>query len=188
MPKINKKDNYKDLVKKMKSRKNLLIVCLIIISNVILGIQFHKNNNINIDSNSYLSSNEEKRNVNYCNSNNNKTDKNSKKIEFEDFNGKWSLMQFISDKDNKISITDNTKISEGKFYVVILDSEYNIIAKKNELTEKGDIIFTTPKDGKYLVRIVGDNASGKFNISVNASNKINISRMDFFDKDFSAKN
>jgi hypothetical protein len=172
----------------MKKRRNLLIFCLIIILIVISGIQFNKKYNPNIDTDSYLSSKDEKRTVNYCNSNDNKLDKNSKKIEFEDFNGKWSLMEFKSDKDNKIIITDNTKISEGKFYVVILDLEGNIIAKKNELTETGDIIFTTPKDGKYFIRIVGDNASGKFDVSVNASNNINVSRMDFFDKDFFSKN
>ena len=172
----------------MKKRQNLLIVCIIIILIVISGIQINKNINPNIDSDTYLSSKDEKRTVKNCNSNDNKLDKNSEKIEFGDFNGKWSLMQFTSDKDNKISITDNTKISSGKFYVVILDSENNIIAKKNELTETGDIIFTTPKDGKYLIRIVGDNASGKFDISVNASNNITVSRMDFFDKDFFAKN
>lgn len=38
-----------------------------------------------------------------------------------------------------------------------------------------------------MIRIVGANASGEFNISVNASNNINISRMDFFDEDFSNK-
>lgn len=90
-------------------------------------------------------------------------------------------MQFTSNKDNKIRINDDTKISEGKSYIVILDSKYNIIAKKNELKDNGNINFTTPNDGKYSIRIIGANASGNFAISVSASNNIDISHKDFFD-------
>ncbi len=78
-------------------------------------------------------------------------------------------MEFKSSKGNKINIKDNTKINKGKFFIAVLDSEYNIITKKDETNQKGDINFTTPKDGKYLIRIVGLNAGGKFDISVNSA-------------------
>ncbi len=90
-------------------------------------------------------------------------------------------MEFTSSKGNKININDNTKINKGKFYIVILDSQYNIIAKKNESNQNGNINFTTPKDGKYLIRIVGAKASGKFDVSVNSDKNIDISHIDFFD-------
>lgn len=89
-------------------------------------------------------------------------------------------MEIKSSKGNKINIKDNTKINKGKFCIVILDSEYNIIAKKNETNQNEDINFTTPKDGKYLIRIVGLNAGGKFDISVNSAKNIDISHKGFF--------
>ncbi len=110
-----------------------------------------------------------------------KESKNTHSFDFKKFDGKWSLMEFTSSKGNKININDNTKISKGKFYIIILDSKYNIIAKKEESNENGDINFTTPKDGKYFIRIVAANASGKFDISVNAANNIDISHKHFFD-------
>ncbi len=90
-------------------------------------------------------------------------------------------MEFTSSKGNKINIKDNTKINKGKFFIIILDSKYNIMAKKNETNQSGDINFTTPKDGKYLIRIVGLNAGGKFDISVNSPKNIDILHKDFFD-------
>ncbi len=89
-------------------------------------------------------------------------------------------MEFTSKKGNKISIKDNTKITKGKFFIVVLDSKYNIIAKKDETKQNGDINFTAPKDGKYLIRIVGLNAEGKFDISINSDKDIDITNKEFF--------
>ncbi len=165
-------------ISKMKKKKNLIIFGLIVI--IIGGWMVLYNNYFhNVDSNRYLSSINEDRNIGYNGTH--KSDKNSESFDFKKFDGKWSLMQFTSNKGNKISINDDTKISEGKFYIVILNSKYNIIAKKNELKDKGNINFTTPNDGKYSIRIIGANASGNFAISVSASNNIDISHKDFFD-------
>ncbi len=113
----------------MKKRSNLIIICLIVIIVAGVGTVLYKDYFSNIDSNNYLSSsNESERSFYYLE--NEKSDENSESFDFKKFDGKWSLMQFTSNKGNKISINDNTKISEGKFYIVILDSEYNIIAKK----------------------------------------------------------
>ena len=162
----------------MKKKKNLIILSLIIII-IGAGMILYNNCFHNIDSDKYLSNIHENKNIDY--NGNHKSDKNSESFDFKKFDGKWSLMQFTSNKGNKISIMDNTKISKGKFYIVILDSKYNIIAKKNESEGNKNISFTTPNDGKYSIRIVGENASGNFNISVNASNNIDISHRDFFD-------
>lgn len=162
----------------MKKRRNLIVggVILIIIAG---GILVYKKNFPNIDSNNYLASKEEEKRT-FLYHGNDKSNKNSKSFDFEKFDGKWSLMQFTSNKDNEINISDNTEISKGKFYIVILDSEYNIVAKKNEVNEEGNIKFTTPKDGKYTVRIVGANASGTFDISINGTDTIDVSHIDFF--------
>ncbi|MCR1973908.1 hypothetical protein NSA52_07150 [Clostridium sporogenes] len=163
----------------MKKRTKLIISCLVFI--IIAGSRaIYKNYFANIDSNSYLSTRDEpERSI--TTHENDDVGKNTHSFDFKRFNGKWSLMEFTSSKGNKINIKDNTKINKGKFCIVILDSEYNIIAKKNETNQNEDINFTTPKDGKYLIRIVGLNAGGKFDISVNAANNIDISHKHFFD-------
>ncbi len=163
----------------MKKRTKLIISCLVFI--IIAGSRsVYKNYFVNIDSNNYLSTRDEsERNV--YSLENDINSKNAYSFDFKKFDGKWSLMEFTSSKGNKININDNTKINKGKFYIVILDSQYNIIAKKNESNQNGNINFTTPKDGKYLIRIVGAKASGKFDVSVNSDKNIDISHIDFFD-------
>ncbi|NFL57022.1 hypothetical protein FDB79_15975 [Clostridium botulinum] len=156
-----------------------MIVCLAVIIIAGSGIVY-KNYFTNIDSNNYLSSKDESERSIFRHEND-KSSKNTHSFDFKKFDGKWFLMEFTSSKGNKININDNTKINKGKYYIVILDSEYNIITKKDETNQKGDINFTTPKDGKYLIRIVGLNAGGKFDISVNSAKNIDISHKDFFD-------
>ncbi|RUT56220.1 hypothetical protein C1148_19325 [Clostridium botulinum] len=165
--------------KENEKRTKLIISCLVFI--IIAGSRsVYKNYFANIDSNNYLSSRDEsERNI--TSRENDDISKNTHSFDFKKFDGKWSLMEFTSNKGNKINIKDNTKINKGKFFIVILDSKYNIIAKKNETNQSGNINFTTPKDGKYLIRIVGANASGKFDVSLNSDKNIDISHIDFFD-------
>lgn len=180
--------------KNKTTNKSIIAWIIVIIVVAGLGIALYKNSSANnasikvdtnnIDSinpktNSYLSSKDESERSFYIHTNDHSTN-NSKSFDFEKFDGRWSLIEFSSNKNNKINIEDNTKITKGKFYIVVLDSNYNIIAEKNELAKKGNIDFTTPKDGKYLIRIVGANASGTFNIKLNSSNNIDISHKDFF--------
>lgn len=161
----------------MKKARKLILGCVIIAMAV--GILIYKYNSSNIDSNAYLSSKaKSQKSFEVCDGNS--EDKpNSRKLNFTKFDGKWSLMKFTSNKGNKINISDNTKIAAGKFYLVVLDSKYNIVAKKNETSDKGNIKFTTPKDGEYTIRIAGKKASGKFDISVNAKKNVDISHLDF---------
>ncbi|MFT8314623.1 MAG: hypothetical protein ABF633_10325 [Clostridium sp.] len=152
------------------------IIAIIVVAGI--GIIIYKNN-YNIDSTSYLSSKNDSGksfdiNENY------KIITNSESFDFTKFNGKWSLIEFNSSKNNKITIEDNTKITKGKFYIIVLDSNYNIVVKKNESIDKGNINFTTPKDGKYIIRIAGENTNGTFNIKIDSANKIDISHKDFF--------
>ncbi|MCC5438109.1 hypothetical protein [Clostridium botulinum] len=162
----------------MKKRTKLIISCLVFI--IIAGSRsVYKNYFVNIDSNNYLSSRDEsERNI--TSRENDDISKNTHSFDFKKFDGKWSIMEIKSNKGNKINIKDNTKIAKGKLFIVVLDSECNIITKKDETKQKGDINFTTPKDGKYFIRIVGLNAGGKFDISVNATKNIDISHIDFF--------
>ncbi|MBU3187500.1 hypothetical protein [Clostridium estertheticum] len=163
----------------MKKRSILIIICLIAIVILGTGTVIYKNYFPNIDSNNYLSSNDKSSEKSFGYNGNEKSGENTESFDFGNFNGKWSLMQFTSNKGNKITINDNTKISKGKFYIVILDSEYKIITKKNELNDNKNLNFTTPKDGKYTIRIVGKNASGNLNISTNSN--IKVSHIDLFD-------
>ncbi|MBU3099704.1 MULTISPECIES: hypothetical protein [Clostridium] len=161
----------------MKKRSIFIIIYLIgilLLGRVVYRIYFP-----NIDSNNYLSSNDKLSEKSFEYNGNEKSGENTESFDFGNFNGKWSLMEFTSIKGNKITINDNTKISKGKFYIVILDSEYKIITKKNELSNNGNLNFTTPKDGKYSIRIVGEKASGTFNIST--SSNIKLSHIDLFD-------
>ncbi|KEI98963.1 hypothetical protein N496_05050 [Clostridium botulinum A2B3 87] len=162
----------------MKKRTKLIISCLVFI--IIAGSRsVYKNYLVNIDSNNYLSARDEsERNI--TSRENDDISKNTHSFDFKKFDGKWSIMEIKSNKCNKINIKDNTKIAKGKLFIVVLDSEYNIITKKDETKQKGDINFTTPKDGKYFIRIVGLNAGGKFDISVNSAKNIDISHIDFF--------
>lgn len=162
----------------MKKTRKLIFGCIAIV--MALGILIYKYRVSNIDLNAYLSSNG-KNQVSFevCDGNG-EDSKNSQKFNFEKFDGRWSLMKFTSSKGNEINIKDNTKIGTGKFYLVVLDSKYNIVAKKNETSDKGNIKFTTPKGGEYTVRIAGEKASGKFDISVNAKENVDIEHMDFW--------
>lgn len=162
----------------MKKTRNLIVGCMVIA--VVAEILIYKYDASNINSNVYLSSTAKgEKSFEACDGNG--EDKpNSEKFNFKKFNGRWSLMKFTSNKGNKIDISDNTKIRAGKFYIVVLDSKYNIVAKKNETSDKGNIKFTTPKDGKYIIRIAGEKASGKFDISVNAKENVDISHLDFW--------
>ncbi len=165
----------------MKKRSKSTIIWIIgVIIILIIGIILYKNSSFYISSNKYLSSKEEIKKSFYSKQNE-KNANDGKSFDFGNFTGKWSLMEITSEKDTKITIDDNTKINKGTFYIVVLDSDYNIIAKKNELKENGNIDFTIPKSGKYIIRIVGKNASGNFNLKISADNDINLSYTDFFE-------
>ncbi|MEW9097063.1 MAG: hypothetical protein AB2417_18455 [Clostridiaceae bacterium] len=163
----------------MNNKNKTLIswsIALLII--IVGGISVYNNSSEKITSNSYLTSKEENRT--FIEHSNQKYTKNATSFDFKGFTGKWSLIEFESNKDNKIVLEDNTKIEKGKFYIVVLDSDYKNIAM-HESKEGENLEFTTPKDGKYLVRIVGKDASGKFDIKINANNDISVSHRDFWE-------
>jgi hypothetical protein len=161
----------------MNKKRFLGIICTILILIAGGSIVIYNNYVVNIDSSKYLASKDEPRSIEDTRHQNNSN--NGMSLDFKKFDGKWSIMKFTSKKGDKINIKDNTKINKGKFYIVVLDSEYNIIAKKNEVKDSGDIHFVIPKDGKYSIRIAGEKASGNLNIRTNKN--IDISYVDFFD-------
>ena len=164
----------------MHSKNKLIIFWLAVIIVVIgIGIVLNKNISSNKFSNSYLSSKSDEEKSFVCKTNDKSTN-NGESFDFSRFDGKWSLMEVTSPKNNKIIISDNTKIRKGKFCVVVLDPDYNIIAK-TESNEKINLSFITPKDGKYVIRIVGQKASGNFNIEVNSTRNVGINHKNLFD-------
>ncbi len=168
---------------KMKKISKSFIICLTAII-IVFGIGFtlYKNSSFYFSSNNNLSSKKDTGNSADSMRNEENT-QDGKSFSFGKYTGKWSLMEVTSDKDTKITIDDNTKINKGKFYMVVLDSDYNIVAKKNELYENNNksISFTIPKDEKYIIRIVGKKASGSFNMKISANSNIKINHKDFFE-------
>lgn len=159
----------------MKKMSKLKIGCLIIII-CLIAVIVHNFVFNNFDSDIYLTSSKSSVDINYLGHEKNISDGTS--FDFSGFNGIWSLITFDSTKGNKITIDNNSKINKGKFYVMVLDSDHNpiIIDKSN----KKKLEFTTPKKGKYIIRIAGKNASGAFQMKINSSSKIAISHYDMF--------
>ncbi|EJO5348889.1 hypothetical protein NRP93_003027 [Clostridium botulinum] len=159
----------------MKKMSKLKIGCLIIITCLIVILAHNLVFN-NFDSDTYLTSSKSSVDVEYLGHEKNISDGTS--FDFSGFNGIWSLITFDSTKDNKIAIDNNSKINKGKFYVILLDSDHNpiIIDKSN----KKKLEFTTPKKGKYTIRVAGKNASGTFQMKINSSSKIAISHYDIY--------
>lgn len=161
-----------------KNRKLIVCISLIIIL-VCIGIRAYKNSSYYIGSNGYITSKEDGQRTFVSRTNINENN-NVESFKFKGFSGKWSFIEFASSNNNKITIENSSKIISGKFYIVVLDSNYNLIAKKDLTEETGNLKFTTSKSGKYIVRIIGKNANGNFNIKINSMEKINITHKDFF--------
>jgi uncharacterized protein YxeA len=163
----------------MLIKKKLIIFSIIVlIIFIVIGVLLYRNISLNNFSDSYLSTKDDGK-KSFLSNSNAKSTNNSEGLNFTEFNGKWSLMNFNSTKGNKITIYNNTKINKGKFCVVVLDSNYNIITKTNS-NEEASLTFITPREGNYIIRIVGKKASGNFNIRVNSNKNISIYHKNFW--------
>lgn len=164
--------------RKSKSIISWLIVIVIIIG---IGIFLSKNTFYNGFTNSYLTSKSDNE-TSFVYNKNYKRSNNGESFNFGGFNGKWSLIEINSDKNNEITLHSNTKISGGKFCIVALDPNYKIVGKIEVIKAKdkeSEISFRTSEKGKYLIRIVGKNASGNFDVKVSSTANMNISYRDF---------
>lgn len=159
----------------MKRKINSIMLLGVIVIIAVVGVVIFISNK-SITSNSYLTS--KKENKSFESYTNEKYTKDSMSFDFIGFTGKWSFFKVESNKGNKITIKDNSNISKGKFYIVVLDSNYKKIAMK-EANEKKDIEFVTQEEGKYLIRIIGKEASGHFEIKINSNDNIETSYKDF---------
>lgn len=161
--------------RKSKSIISWLAVIAIIIG---IGIFLSKNTFFNEFSNNYLTSKSDNETSFVYNKNNKKTN-NGESFDFGGFNGKWSLIQIDSNKNNEITVHSNTKITKGKFCIVALDPNYKIVGKIEAKDKESEISFITSTKGKYLIRIVGKNAGGNFDVKISSTNNIEISYRDF---------
>ncbi|MEY8764804.1 MULTISPECIES: hypothetical protein [Clostridium] len=163
----------------MRKRDKLIISLLVIVVMIaVVGIFLNKGISYGEFSNSYLTSTSDGDRSFFSHTNDMEAD-SGKSFDFGKFDGRWSLMEFTSPKNNKITITDDTKINNGKFIVVILDPNYNIISKTS-YNNKTSLNFTTSKQGKYIIRIAGKKASGHFGIKIDSASGIDIKYNDFF--------
>lgn len=161
--------------RKNKSIISWLAVIVIVIG---IGIFLSKNTFFNEFSNNYLTSKSDNETSFVYNKNNKKTN-NGESFDFGGFNGKWSLIEINSNKNNEITVHSNTKITKGKFCIVALDPNYKIVGKIEAKDKESEISFITSTKGKYLIRIVGKNASGNFDVKISSTNNIDISYRDF---------
>lgn len=163
-------------------RRNKSIICWLAVIIIIVGVGVFVSKNISYNkfSNEYLTTKEDgDRSI--AEHTNDVQTKSEKSFDFSRFNGKWSLIEINSDKNNKITINDNTKITKGKFYIVVLDPNYKIVGKIEPKNKKTEISFITSQKGKYVIRIVGKDSSGNFDVKISSTNDINIKHNDIFE-------
>lgn len=151
-------------------------ICAIVII-IIFGVVIYRSTLPNIDSIDYLTSEEHDGSIKELY--NEENTKNGRKFDFNGFDGRWSLMEFQSTKDNKIKIIDDSKITKGTLYIVVLSSEYKAIAT-HKSNGKATLDLTIPKDGKYFIRIVGKGAGGNLNIKINSTTDVHLSHKSIF--------
>ncbi|OAA90945.1 hypothetical protein [Clostridium ljungdahlii] len=163
----------------MERKNKSIISCLAVITIIIgIGMFLSKNTFFNEFSNNYLTSKSDNETSFAYNKNNKKTN-NGESFDFGGFNGKWSLIQIDSNKNNEITVHSNTKITKGKLCIVALDPNYKIVGKIEAKDKESEISFIISTKGKYLIRIVGKNASGNFDVRISSTNNIDISYKDF---------
>lgn len=164
----------------MKRNNKAVLIFLGIFMVIIigLGIFLNKVPAFNMFTDSYLTSRSDNE-TSFVYHINDKKSSNGESFDFGGFNGKWSLMEIDSDKNNHITIHSNTKINKGKFCIVALDPDYKIAGKIEVHNKESEISFITSVKGKYLIRIAGKDAGGNFNLEVNSSSKAVISYKDF---------
>ena len=150
---------------------------LIVLSIVLVGISMYRTNHPNINSKYYLASGEEDPSV--TNLNTRKQTKDIREFDFDKFSGRWNIIEFQSTKGNKVKIIDNSNITKGKLYIVVLNSEYKALAI-HKSDGKSTLNLTTHKDGKYIIRIVGQGTCGNLNMKVTSPIDIHLSHRGVF--------
>lgn len=147
----------------MKKNKIISMCFMFIGIGILIIIGIYINNVINIDSNFNLTTTKDT--ASFQSLQNQENTKNSSSFDFAGFNGRWSLIYF--------NATKNAKITKGKFYIVVLNSKHKILAV-NKSNKEENLRFSTPENGKYIIRIVGKNASGNFRIKINSNTNIDV--------------
>ena len=79
-------------------------------------------------------------------------------IEFKNFTGAETIFKINQGSILKVDLSK--EISSGRFKVVLIDDE-------NEITELEDEMEIELTNLIYRIKIVGDNASGKFDLTLN---------------------
>lgn len=162
-------------------KKNKVIIPLIAAIVLIIigtGIFLNENNFFGGFSNSYLTSKSDNE-TSFVYHRNDKKSNNGQSFNFGGFNGKWSLIEINSEKNNQITIHSKTKITTGKFCIVALDPNYKMVGKIEVKNKESEISFVTSEKGKYLIRIAGKNASGNFDVELSSTTDMTISHKDF---------
>lgn len=158
------------------NRKIILVISIL----CIMGCVLTGCTKVNLNSDKYLAGKQESRS--FSMHTNQEYTNDSMRFDFKKFSGKWSFFDLSVKKDTNIKIKDNSDITSGELYLVVLDNDYNIVAKK-KIDGTGNLKVKCKDDEEYLIRIAGDKAGGHFDIKFSADNEYKLEYKEFFSSD-----
>lgn len=129
------------------------------------GSYLGEKDNINVDLSNFTLN---KGDDNYCTVNliHSPLDKDNLKVSFKKLQGVYTMGVFQLNKGEKLYLDYKGKMEQGKLNMVIQDDSYNIL-KIVEVNKEELIEVEGNKDGKYIIRLVGDMASnGEISLKV----------------------
>lgn len=91
-----------------------------------------------------------------------------KAIEFEGFYGSNTFESMELEESSIVNIDFEAEILEGKFKIVLITPKEEVL-NISENTEKGNFRIIAP-EGNYIIKIVGNSASGRVTIKTSKGN------------------
>jgi len=91
-------------------------------------------------------------------------------LEYSKFYGAATVWSLYSEKDSVIDIEFDSVVETGRFKLVIVDEDNNVIDVLENSIKGNQQIKTSV--GKYLIKIVGDNSKGEIKINIVAGEGI----------------
>lgn len=156
---------------KLKNKVLFCICLLFLIGNIICGVVFAKNNIYNNNDKIV----EYDYSYNYINRIGEGEKSNDKiDIKYSGFYGTDTIWILESKEESEITFNYDSKVNSGDFKAVLINPQKEV---KNILegTEEGSKTIKLAK-GKYKFKLVGRNAEGKINISIDENKNVEISK------------
>lgn len=155
----------------------VIFLIIIIFIKIIISKNYNKVENIN--SKEYLNIKEE--NVSFGEKTNEMKNKDGISFQFSNFKGEFTILEITAIENTKVEIRDESIISKGNLYIVVLDSKYNSVYI-HESINKSIFSVDLPKADKYFIRLIGKNSFGNLNLKVTPNTNITLTHKDIFDQ------